>query len=206
MTPNPRSVALPAVIAAALAAGAALAQTAAPAGVQAGTYAIEPIHTRVLFAVSHTGNSTWYGDFNHASGTLTLDPKNPAASKLEVSVPVDTISTTNAVLDKELKGADWFDAAKFPTMTFRSTRITPTGPQSADVAGELTLHGVTKPVVLHARFKGAGPSPLSHAYMVGFDATGEIKRSDFGITKYAPVIVGDDVQLILSAPFVKKPA
>ena len=119
-------------------------------------------------------------------------------------MPVDTVSTTNAVLDKELKGADWFDAAKFPTMTFRSTKITPTGPQSADVAGELTLHGVTKPVVLHAKLKGAGPSPLSHAYMVGFDATGRIKRSEFGISKYLPAVVGDDVDLILSAPFVKK--
>jgi len=198
-----RSPALAALIAVS-AATAALAQPAAPAGVQAGTYAIEPIHTRVLFAVTHTGNSTWYGDFTHASGTLTLDPKNPAASKLEVSVPVDTISTTNAVLDKELKGADWFDAAKFPTMTFRSTKITPSGPQSADVAGELTLHGVTKPVVLHAKLKGAGPSPLGHAYMVGFDATGRIKRSEFGISKYLPAVVGDDVDLILSAPFVKK--
>jgi polyisoprenoid-binding protein YceI len=186
-----------------LLAGAAAAQPVSPASVQAGTYAIEPSHARVLFAVDHMGTSTWYGDFTHASGTLKLDPKNPAASQLEVSVPVASISTTNTVLDGELKAADWFDAAKYPTMTFRSTKVTVTGPGRATVAGELTLHGVTKPVVLEARFKGAGPNPMTKAYTVGFDATGKIKRSAFGVTKYVP-LVGDDVELILSAPFVRK--
>lgn len=185
-----------------LAAAGAAAAPVAPASVQAGAYKIEPTHTRVLFAVDHFGTSTWYGDFTHASGTLTLDPKAPAASKLEVSVPMETVSTTNSVLDGELKSADWFDAAKFPAMTFKSTKVTPTGPATADVAGELTLHGVTKPVVLHAKFKGAGVNPLTKAYTVGFDATGRIKRSEFGVTKYVP-IVGDEVDLILSAPFVK---
>jgi polyisoprenoid-binding protein YceI len=186
-----------------LAAGAAVAQPVSPAAVQGGTYAIEPTHTRVLFAVDHMGTSTWYGDFTHASGTLKLDPKTPAASSVEVSVPMASVSTTNSVLDGELKSADWFDAAKFPTMTFKSTKVTVTGPGRASVAGELTLHGVTKPIVLEARFKGAGPSPMTKAYMVGFDATGKIKRSQFGVTKYVP-LVGDEVDLILSAPFVRK--
>jgi polyisoprenoid-binding protein YceI len=185
------------------AATAAAAQPAGPAPVQAGTYAIEPSHTRVLFAIDHMGTSTWYGDFTHASGSLKLDPKNPAASQLEVSVPVASVATTNATLDGELKGADWLDAAKYPAMTFHSTKVTVTGPGRATVAGDLTLHGVTKPVVLDARFKGAGPNPMTKAYTVGFDATGRIKRSAFGVTKYVPLI-GDDVELILSAPFVRK--
>lgn len=181
---------------------AASAQTPSPATVQAGTYAVEPVHTRVLFAVDHMGTSTWYGDFTHASGTLKLDPKNPVASQVEVSVPMATVSTTNATLDGELKGPDWFDAAKFPTMTFKSTKVTVTGPGRATIAGALTLHGVTKPVVLNARFHGAGPNPMTKAYTVGFDATGKIKRSDFGVSKYVP-LVGDQVDLILSAPFVR---
>jgi polyisoprenoid-binding protein YceI len=189
------------VLAAATAASAAAAPN--PASVQGGTYAIEPTHTRLLFAVDHFGTSTWYGDFTHASGSLKLDPKNPAASQVEVSVPIASVSTTNAVLDGELKSPDWFDAAKYPTMTFKSTKVTVTGPGRATVAGELTLHGVTKPVVLDARLKGAGPNPMTKAYMVGFDATGKIKRSEFGVTKYVPV-VGDEVTLILSAPFVRK--
>lgn len=191
-------------LAAASLATAALAQPKPdPASVQAGTYAIEPSHTRVLFAVDHMGTSTWYGDFTHASGALKLDPKTPGASQLDVSVPMSSVSTTNATLDGELKSADWFDAAKYPTMSFHSTKVTLTGPGQAKVAGELTLHGVTKPVVLTARFKGAGPNPMSKAYTVGFDATGKIKRSEFGVAKYVPMI-GDDVDLILSAPFVRK--
>lgn len=183
--------------------GAAAAAPTAPSQVQAGTYAIEPVHTRIVFAVDHFGTSTWYGDFSKASGALTLDPKNPGASSVSVEVPVATVSTTNGVLDGELKGADWLDAAKCPTMTFKSTKVTPTGPDRATVAGDLTLHCVTKPVVLQARFHGAAVNPLSHAYTVGFDATGKIKRSQFGVTKYVPM-VSDDVELILSAPFVKK--
>ena len=192
-----------AVAALALAASpAAFAQPVSPAAVQAGTYAIDPTHAQVLFAVDHFGTSTWYGDFSHASGTLKLDPKNPAASQVQVSVPTGSVTTISSVLDGELKGPDWFDAAKYPAMTFRSTKVTVTGPGRATVAGELTLHGVTKPVVLDARFKGAGVNPLTKAYTVGFDATGQIKRSAFGVTKYTP-LVGDQVQLILSAPFVR---
>jgi len=175
-----------------------------PASVQPGTYAIEPTHTRVLFAVDHFGTSTWYGDFTHVSGTLKLDPKNPAASRVDVSVPTGSLSTTNAVLDDTLKGADWFDVAKFPTMTFTSSKVTAAGPGRASIAGDLTLHGITKPIVLEARFKGvAGPNAILKAYTIGFDLTGKIRRSDFGISKYRATI-GDDVDLIISAPFERK--
>jgi polyisoprenoid-binding protein YceI len=186
-----------------VAAGAAAAAPTPPAQVQAGTYAVEPTHTRIVFAVDHFGTSTWYGDFTKASGTLTLDPKNVGAASVAVEVPVATVATTNPVLDGELKAADWLDAAKCPTLSFKSTKVTPTGPDRATVAGELTIHCVTKPVVLQARFHGAGANPLTKAYTVGFDATGKIKRSAFGVTKYVP-LVSDEVELILSAPFVKK--
>jgi len=173
------------------AAGALAATLDDPAGVQPGTYAIEPTHTRVLFAVDHFGVSTWYGDFTHVSGTLKLDPKTPAASQVEVSVPTDSLSTTNIALDGTLKGPDWFDVAKFPTMTFRSTRVTVTGPGQASIEGE-------------ARFKGAAtPNAIIKAYMVGFDLRGRIKRSDFGIGRYLGTI-SNDVDLIISAPFERK--
>jgi polyisoprenoid-binding protein YceI len=184
---------------AATAAGAQVAQSD-PSQVPAGAYAVEPGHTRVLFAVSHMGFSTWYGDFTGASGALTLDP---AADQLDVSVPTASISTTNAKLDGELRSPAWLDAAQYPTMTFHSTRVTLTGPGEADVFGDLTLHGVTRPVMLHARFKGAGVNPLDKAYTIGFDVTGHIKRSAFGVAAYVPLI-GDDVELIISAPFERK--
>ena len=180
----------------------ALPANPSPAAFQAGAYAIEPTHTRVLFSVSHLGFSTWYGDFPNADGTLTLDPKHPAAAKLDVTLPVASVSTTNTVLDGELKGAEWFDAAKFPTATFHSTKVALTKTGHADVTGDLTLHGVTRPVVLHVSFNGAGVNPMDKHYTAGFEARGVIKRSDFGVTKYVP-LVSDQVELIISGAFEK---
>ena len=186
-------------------AGAAHAQlTTNPADVQGGTYAVESRHARVLFAVEHFGFSTWYGDFAGVTGALVLDPKDPAKSTLEVTIPTASVTTTNTVLDGELKSADWFDAAKYPTITFKSSKVTVTSPGHATVVGDLTFHGVTKPVTLAATFKAAGVNMMTKGYTVGFAVSGTLKRSDFGVTKYVPV-VGDEVTLIISAPFERKP-
>ena len=173
-----------------------------PRAVQPGAYKVEPGHTRIEFSLSHMGFSTWWGDFTGASGSLVLDPARPAADQLSVTVPITSVTTTNAKLDGELREPDWLDAAKYPTATFVSTQVTPTGPGNADVMGQLTLHGVTRPVTLHVRFHGAGVNPLSKAYTVGFDAEGMIRRSDFGVMKLVPV-VGDEVTLRLSGAFTK---
>ena len=189
-----------------LVAGCALAASLAnpdPAAVQPGRYAIEQGHTRVLFAVSHMGYSTWYGDFTGATGTLTLDPAHPAAAVVEVSLPVASVSTTNTVLDGELRGANWFDAQRYPTASFRSTAVTVTAPGQADVAGMLTLHGVTRPLTLHVRFNAAGLNALDLHYTAGFDAEATLRRSDYGITTDVPLI-GDEVRLIISAPFERR--
>jgi polyisoprenoid-binding protein YceI len=182
--------------------GSVLAQGAPPPA-QSGTYNLEPIHAMVMFGVSHFGFSNYYGQFPGATGSLTLDAANPAASHLDVSVPVAKVWTASDKLAEELKSADWLDAAKYPAMTFKSTSITVTGPTTADVAGDLTIHGVTKPVVLKATFKRGAVFPMNKKYMIGFDATGHVKRSDFGVTKYVNFGLGDDVDLIISAPFEK---
>lgn len=173
-----------------------------PAAVKAGTYKVETTHTRVQFAVSHMGFSEWYGDFTGVTGTLSLDPKALAKAKVDVSIPVDSVTTTNAKLDGELKDAAWFDATAYPTITFTSTKVTPTGPRTANIAGNLTFHGVTKPVVLKASFLASGTNPMTKGYTVGFNATTAIKRSDFGVKTYVPLI-GDDVTLRISAAFEK---
>jgi polyisoprenoid-binding protein YceI len=174
-----------------------------PADAHGGTYSVEPAHTRVLFSINHMGFSTYYGNFTGVSGTLKLDPKKPAESSVSVSIPTGSVSTTNTVLDGELKAADWFDAAKYPAITFKSTKVTPTGHGTAKIAGELTLHGVTKPVVLTAKFNAGGVNPLDHAYTVGFDATTTLKRSAYGVSKYVP-LVGDEVTVTISAAFEQK--
>ena len=171
-----------------------------PASVQEGAYTVEPNHTRVLFAVSHLGFTTWYGEFTHVSGTLNLAPKSVANSTFVIRIPTNTVSTTNAKLDGELKSHDWLDAAKFPEIVFKAKQVERTGEGSAKVTGELTLHGVTKPVTLDVKFNGAGTNPLDKKYTVGFEASGAIKRSDFGVNAYIPLI-GDDVRLIISAGF-----
>ena len=186
-----------ALAAPALAAGPANSD---PNAVTAGRYAVEPSHTRVQFSVSHMGFSDWYGDFAGATGTLSLDPKQLGATKLDISIPVASVSTTNAKLDGELKSADWFDAEKFPTIHFVATKVERTGPDRANITGDLTFHGVTKPVVLDTRFNGAGVNPLSKAYTIGFNATTVINRSDFGVKTYVPLI-GDAVTLRISAAF-----
>ena len=173
-----------------------------PSTVKAGSYALETSHARVAFAVDHMGFSTWYGDFSGTKGSLTLDPANVAASKLDITIPAASVTTTNAIVDKELKA--WFDVEKFPNITFKSTNVTSTGKDTAKVTGDLTFHGVTKPVTLDVKFHGAGSNAMSKAYTVGFDATGSLNRSDYGVKKYVP-IVGDKIDLFISAPFEKKP-
>jgi polyisoprenoid-binding protein YceI len=120
-----------------------------------------------------------------------------------VSIPVASVTTTNAKVDAELKSAAWFDAAQYPTITFRSTQVNVTSPTTAKVTGDLTFHGVTKPTTLDVTFKAVGPNPMSKKVTIGFDATGALKRSDFGQKTYVPMI-GDDVTLQISAPFEKK--
>ena len=199
------AAALAAVMAAPAAAQAPMRAPADPnpAAVQAGTYAVEPSHTRVMFAVSHMGFSTWFGDFTQTSGSLRLDPRSPAAAAVDVTVQTASVSSTNAKLDDELRDATWLDAAKFPTIRFRSTKVTPTGPGRADVTGDFTLHGVTRPLTLHAVFNGAGANPMNKIYTAGFEGSGVIRRSDFGVTKYVPLI-GDEVRVTISAAFERK--
>jgi polyisoprenoid-binding protein YceI len=180
----------------------ALAQTATPTlgSVKAGTYKVESYHTQVGFSLSHFGFTNYAGLFSGATGSLQLDPTHLTAAKLDVTIPVQSITTTIPQLTDELKGAQWFDTAKFPSATFTSTKVVSSSNGEATITGNLTLHGVTKPVVLHAHFLGAGVNPIDKAYTVGFEATTTIKRSEFGVSTYVPA-VGDDVQLTIAGAF-----
>ena len=184
---------------------AARAQTAPdpnPADVQAGHYTVETTHTRILFAVSHLGFTTWYGDFTGATGSLTIDPKHLSATSFDITIPANSVSTTNAKLDGELNSPQWFDTAKYPTIAFKSEKVVRTGHDTALVTGELTFHGVTHPETLDVTFNAGGINPLLRQYTIGFNATGALKRSDFNQTTYIPLI-GDDVALTISAAFVR---
>jgi len=173
-----------------------------PEAVQAGTYTVEPFHTRVLFSVMHMGYTHYYGDFTGVAGKLTIDPKHIGDASVQVSFPTASVSTTNGKLDGELKGGQWLDATADPTVSFVSTHVTRTGPTTAKIEGNLTLHGVTHPVTLDASFNAGGPSPMGGRFMIGFDATGHLNRTDFGVKSFVPLI-SDNVDIIISAAFEK---
>jgi polyisoprenoid-binding protein YceI len=168
--------------------------------VKAGAYRSDPDHTQIVFSLLHLGFTEYTGIFSGATGSLQLDPTKIEASKLNISIPVQSITTTSAKLTEELKGDQWFNTAQFPTATFVSTSISPAADGSFKVSGNLTLHGVTKPLVLVAHFVGAGVNPVTKTYTVGFEASTLIKRGDFGISAYLPML-GGDVTLKIAGAF-----
>lgn len=191
--------------AAVLLSSAAQAQTTqVPAAVKAGAYKLDPDHSKVTWSVTHLGFSTYVGQFAGATGTLKIDPANLAATELLVTIDANQVGTLSAGLDKHLKTPDFLDTAKFPTATFKATRVARTGERTADITGDLTLHGVTRPVVLNATFNQAGVNFVDKAYSLGFDAKGVIKRSEFGIGGYVPAI-SDEVTLHVAAEFKAVP-
>jgi polyisoprenoid-binding protein YceI len=169
-----------------------------------GAYQVEPEHTEILFGVSHFGFTMYYGLFSDARGALLLDSADPTRSRLDVQVPVSSLITPSVRLSEELEGPQWLNAAAFPDMSYRSTHITMTGPRSARVDGELTLHGVTRPLTLTATFNRAGENPVDHAFTIGFEGRGVVRRSDFGVSAYKGAI-GDDVHITISAAFERTP-
>lgn len=200
-------IALVAVLA--LATAPLLAQTppAGPPGtpdatkVVSGTYQVEPRHSQILFTVNHLGFTEYTGQFTQPTGTLVVDTANPGNSKVDVTISIDKVLTTVPALDAHLKTPDFFDAVKFPTAKFVSTRVTVNG-TTATIAGDLTIKDVTKPVVLQARFVGAGNATQGAKKLnFGFAATTSIKRSDFGITYLLPGVT-DKVDLTINAGFV----
>jgi len=174
--------------------------TKAPAEVKAGAYKLDASHSKVTWAVTHFGFSSYVGQFPDADGTLKLDPKDLSTAQLQVTIDTTKVGTLNATLDKNLKAPGFLDTVKFPTASFKSTKVTRTGDMTADITGNLTLKDVTKPVTLKAVFNQAGANPLDKVYSLGFAATTTIKRSDFGVSAYVPAI-GDNVTLTIDVEF-----
>ncbi|HAU1150388.1 TPA: YceI family protein [Legionella pneumophila] len=161
------------------------------------TLTLDNQHTYVLWKVKHLGFSTQAGKW-YANGQLVLDKDNPQQSKVNVTIKVDDIVTGIPELDKHLKGKLFFDTKQFPTATFVSDKVEVTGKNKAKVYGMLTLHGVTKPIILDVVFNKAGINLLNDRETVGFSATTLLKRSDYGIKALIPE-VGDDVEIEIEA-------
>jgi polyisoprenoid-binding protein YceI len=194
-----------AAAAALMTSGAVVARTQAtqvPAEVRAGTYALDAAHGKITWSVDHLGFSTYYGQFVNVQAELKLDPANPSASTLTATIPLTDVDSNSDGLDAHLQTADFFDTANHPTATFvsRSITIDADDPTEADVLGDLTIRGVTRPVTMEVEFNQAGPS-MGNTYKVGFDGEATIKRSEFGVN-YALPAVSDEVKLHLEGEFV----
>ncbi|MFA5968434.1 MAG: YceI family protein [Sphingomonas sp.] len=173
--------------------------SADPAKAVAGTYNLDPAHSQVVFQVTHFGFTNYIGQFREPTGSLVLDTKNPANSKVSVTFQVAKVATTVAALDAHLQKPEFFDAEKFPTVQFDSTSVVAKG-STAVITGNLTIKGVTKPVVLHAHLVGSGINPFTKKPTIGFAATTSVTRSDFGVS-YGIPLVTDRVDLTINASF-----
>ena len=158
------------------------------------SYKIDPNHTNVLASWTHFGFSRPTVNFGQADGTIVYDAENVGASSVQVTLPLKGLSALAEDFYDHLTSADWFDAAKYPDATFKSTAVEAAGEGKLKVTGDLTVKGVTKPVVLDVTLNKTAEHPMGKRAAIGFDATATVKRSDFGLDKYAPN-VSDEVAL-----------
>ena len=158
------------------------------------SYKIDPNHTNVLASWTHFGFSRPTVNFGQADGTIVYDAENVGASSVQVTLPLKGLSALADDFYDHLTSADWFDAAQYPDATFKSTAVEAAGEGKLKVTGDLTVKGITKPVVLDVTLNNAAEHPMGKRAAIGFDATATVKRSDFGLGKYAPN-VSDEVAL-----------
>ncbi|MCT8160104.1 YceI family protein [Pseudoruegeria sp. SHC-113] len=181
----------------ALSTAALIALTAGAAVAEPAKYTLDPSHSQILFSYDHFGFSTTYGMFSGFEGEIAFDREDPANSAVSVSFPVKTMLTGWEGRFEHFMSADFFDADEAELVTFVSTGIEVTGESTANITGDLTLNGVTKPVVLDAVLNGEGTNPMTNTTWAGFNATTSVLRSDFNLGAFAPM-VSDEVQITIS--------
>ena len=167
----------------------------------AGAYALEKTHASITFRVMHMGLAAYTMRFNDFDAQLQLNPAKPEASSVEVTIDPKSFDSNNPKMTAHATNADFLDVAKYPTITFKSTKIEKLSDNSGKIHGDLTLHGVTKPVVLNATFNGGGAHPFFKKHALGFSATTQFNRSDFGMS-YGIPMVADAVNVQIEAEFV----
>ena len=166
---------------------------------------LDDSHTRVGFSVNHLGFSTTMGRFNDVQGMVNYDIKDPSKTKLSFTIATDSIDTNWDARDKHLKTDEFFNVAKYPTMTFKSTKVSFINPQQAKVTGDFTMLGQTKPLTLDVTLNKIANSPLTKEPVIGFRATGNIDRAAYGMTAYAAGIT-TDVPIQIDGELVEKTA
>lgn len=173
-----------------------------PAQAPAGEYALDPRHASLVVRVPHMGGFSRYTmRFNKLSGSFTYDPPSWQATKVVISVDPRSIDTADSAFSRTI--ASWFEPQKYPVILFNSTGLVADADGKGQLTGDLTFHGVTKPVTLDVEFNGVGPGLLGAGTRMGFSGTGKIRRSEFGVNQARP-FAGDVVDLEFEVEFVKK--
>ncbi len=180
---------------------AALALGGAPAAA-ADVYDLDPAHSYAVFQVNHLGFGTSWGRFNDLSGTFTIDEENPAASSVKIEIKAASVDTNNPQRDEHLRKPDFFNAAQFPLISFKSTSVKKSGESEYTVGGDLTLRGVTKPLSVTLQRHQTGADPWGNT-RTGFDTTFLVKRSEFGVS-YMPQGLSEEVRVMISVEGIKK--
>ncbi|HEO1799943.1 YceI family protein [Acinetobacter baumannii] len=155
-------------------------------------YKIDPTHTATVFSWNHFGFSTPSANFSDIQGVIKVDNAKPANSSVNVTIPLSSVNTNVPALDKEFQEEAWFNAAKYPNITFKSTKVETKDKKHFKITGDLTVKGITKPVVLDAVLNKQGAHPMAKVPAIGFNATTSFNRSDFGLGNYVPN-VGDKI-------------
>ncbi len=168
----------------------------------ADAYRIEPSHVDVLFSANHMGFSNTHGFFRKIDGTLSFDPDDVTRSQVDVTIDATSLDTKHALRDAHLKGADFFDVTNHPTIRLVSRKITQAGENALRLEGDLTLRGITRPVMLDFRINRIGINPFGKRPTIGVSASGSLKRSDFGMTGFT-TSVSDEVKLTIDVEFTR---
>jgi polyisoprenoid-binding protein YceI len=178
-----------------------LAVCSATPALAAEVYDLDTSHMSIVFSCTHNKTSYTYGFFRQAQGRVVLDRTNPANCKFQMTIDATSIDTNQPQRDQHLKSPDFFNVAQFPTITFDSTSVTQGGSTQGviyQVTGNLTMHGVTKSIVLPVQLIGQGPDPSGREFHAGFMTQVTLNRSDFGMTNLLPDMVGDPVSITVS--------
>ena len=174
---------------------------ALPAFAEVETYTVDPNHTFPAFEIGHFGFSFQRGRFNKTSGKVTLDTDARRGSA-DIVIDTSSVDTGHAKLEEHLRSEEFFNTAKYPQMTFKSTNLAFQGDKVASAAGDLTINGVTRPVTLKAEYFNCAPHPMLKKKACGADFTATIKRSEFGIKTFLPVLA-DEVKLRINVEAIK---
>jgi len=169
---------------------------------QADSFKIDPVHSAIIFKIGHFGVGNVYGRFDNFSGTITFDQNDPSKDSVNVEIKTDSVDTNAPARDKDIKGPDFFNAAQFPTATFKSTSVKKVDDKTYEVSGDFSLRGVTKPLTLNVQVIGSGPGPKGE-FRMGWEATAELKRSDFEVKTFLPA-VSDEVGLRIAVEGIKQ--